>query len=97
MKRGQLTEKINRIAKNHIGREITQGELRLIPYIQYTLINSQRISSEHINGDERRILSKWRKEGFIDGGAFLMSVSKKFWDFMGEVLYEGYVIYEDNH
>jgi hypothetical protein len=89
--RGKLTQEINDIAKMMIGREISQVELRLIAYIQYVMMNEQRIDIAKINQEERKILSNWRKEGVIDGGASPMSITKPFWNFMCEVLFEGYV------
>ena len=66
--RGALTEEINKIAEKMIGRKITQTELRFIPYIQYVMLNSQKIEIPKINSEEREILEEWKKEGFIEGG-----------------------------
>lgn len=89
--RGMLTKEINEIAKRMIGREITQIELRLIPHIQYLITNEQKLNPNRINSDERTILKKWRSEGFFEGGMTGISITKKFWDFMCEILFEGYV------
>ena len=89
--RGVLTEKIKEISKRMIGREITQKELRLMPYVQYVMMNGQKIEPIKISPEEREILSNWRKEGFIEGGAGGLAISKSFWDLMSEVLFEGYV------
>ena len=42
--RGVLTEKVQEIAKKMIGREISRTELRLIPHIQYLMVNEQKIN-----------------------------------------------------
>jgi len=89
--RGILTKRANEIAKKMIGREITLTELRLIPYIQYVMLNEQKIKIEHINFEERKILSEWKTENFIEGGATGLAITKKFWDFMCEILFETYV------
>ena len=94
MGRGQLTDRANEIAQASLGRKITQQELRLLPYIQYCMMNEQTLRMEHISREEREILSKWREEGLIDGGASGLSITKDFWNFMSEILFETYVDYE---
>jgi len=93
--RGQLTDDINKVAKLMIGREISQTELRLIPYIQYVMVNERKLKIEHINAEERKILRKWKEEGYIEGGASGLAITKQWWDFMCEVLFLGYVGYDN--
>lgn len=90
--RGKLTEKIQEIAKKHLKREISQIELRLLPYIQYVMMNEQRLDIAKINSEEREILKKWKEEDLIEGGAGGLSICKDFWNFMNEVLWESYVV-----
>ena len=94
--RGMLTTDINKTAQLMIGRGITQRELRLVPYIQYVMCNDRKLKIEHINQEERKILQKWREEGHIKGGACGLAVTKQFWDFMCEVLFLGYVGYDND-
>lgn len=94
-KRGQLTKKIKSLATELLGKEITQVELRLMPYAQHCLMNSQIIDPNRINSAEREVLSDWRKRGFIDGGASGVDVTKEFWDALSAILWLGYVAYED--
>lgn len=89
--RGTLTKEINEIAFKIIGRKINQLELRLMPYIQYVMINEQKIDPRKINSEERKVLKKWKDEGFIEGGATGLAITKEFWDFMNEILFQGYV------
>lgn len=91
MSRGMLTEEVNKIAEDYIGRKIDQTELRLIPYIQYVMCNEQRLDPRKISPEERKILKKWREEGHIEGGASGLSITKVFWDFMCDILFEAYV------
>jgi len=91
MSRGMLTEEVNKIAEDIIHRKITQVELRLMPYIQYVMLNEQIIEPIKLNSDERNILQKWRDEGFIEGGASGLSITKDFYDFICEILFEAYV------
>lgn len=89
MDRGKYTEELH----NKYG--ISPEELRLIPYLQYLLVNHMPVDPNKISGEERRILSKWRDEGHI---TFSMTdpctSTKKFWDFISEILYETYVIHK---
>ncbi len=89
--RGQLTERIKLKSKELLGYEINQTELRLIPYIQYVMTNEQRIDPNHINKEEREILSKWRKAKHIEGGAAGLQITKEFWNIICEIIMLGYV------
>ncbi|HRW21576.1 MAG TPA: hypothetical protein P5509_06355 [Bacteroidales bacterium] len=90
-KRGQLTDRIREKSKELLGYEITQQELRLIPYLQYVIVNEQRINPNNINAEEREILSKWRKAGYIEGGASGLGMTKEFWNIITELIFLGYV------
>jgi len=90
-KRGALTEEIKTRSKELIGYEIDTTELRLIPYIHYVMVNEHRIDPRKINAEERKIMSRWRSAGHIDGGLSEMGITKEFWNFMNEILFLGYV------
>ena len=101
-KRGQLTNRIKEKSIKLFGYEMSQKELRLIPYIQYILVNEQKINIERINNEEMAILSKWVNIGYIlegvtCGGRPMMSygekviVTKEFWESINEILWLGYV------
>jgi len=91
MGRGQLNKEVQVLALDFLGREMTTTELRLLPYVQYVMMNSQRIDPEKCNGDDRKILALWRKAGHIEGGASGLAITKEFWIFMCEVLFYTYV------
>ena len=90
-KRGQLTDRIREKSNELLGYKITQQELRLLPYLQYQMVNEQRIDPNSINTDERKILSKWREAGHIEGGASGLGMTKEFWDIITELIFLGYV------
>jgi len=90
-KRGELTDKVQEVAEKLMGRKISVRELRLMPYIQYTMMNSQRIRYNHINQEERDVLSMWNEQGYVEGGDSDIFITKEFWDIMGEILFYGYV------
>lgn len=93
--RGQLTTLIKQRAQELLGYEISQTELRLIPYAHHTMLNSQAIDPCRINGEERAILGDWRERGFIEGGAAGMAITREFYDAMNELIWLGYVAYRE--
>lgn len=91
MARGSLSEKVKIKSKELFGEEITREELRLLPYIQYVMMNEQIIDTSRINGEERDILRKWKTAGYMEGGASGLAITKEFWDKMNEVLFIAYI------
>jgi hypothetical protein len=91
MGRGSLSRKCSDKSKEVLGREITLTELRLMPYIQYTMMNEQKLDPRKINQDEREVLSLWKKEGHIEGGITGLRITKNFWDAINEILWISYV------
>ena len=89
--RGQLTERIKVKSKELLGYEIGVRELRMMPYVQYTMVNSQKLDPNSVNQEERETLSKWRKDGHIEGGAGGMRITEKFWNIICEIIRLGYV------
>ena len=90
--RGMISKEVQEISKRMIGREINQEELRLLPYIQYVLMNEQYFDMRKLNAPEHDILSLWESEGFYFPSPTKIAVTKKFWDFMSEVLFQSYVL-----
>ena len=69
--RGQLTPRIKEKSKELLGYEMDRTELRLMAYLQYVMVNEQKIDPQRCNEDDRVILKKWRDAGHIDGGVSL--------------------------
>ena len=90
-KRGQLTERIKKKSLELLGYEMDQTELCLMPYIQYVMVNSQRIDSNRINVEEKAVLSKWRKAKHIEGGASGLAITPEFWNIICAIIMLGYV------
>lgn len=92
MSRGILTEDIKQISKKFLGREISQKELRLYPYIQFCLMNDRRLDPRRVDQEEREILSLLREEGHIEGGASYNSLgcTYAFWRYISRVLWLSY-------
>lgn len=90
-RRGQLTARIKQRSRELLGYEVDVIELRLMPYIQYVMVNDQRIDICKVNPGERAILSKWRAAGYIDGGAGGVGITREFWDIICDLCFLGYV------
>lgn len=89
--RGQITETIKAKSKELLGYEIDQKELRLMPYIQYVMMNEQRLDPNKISQEERAILRKWKDAGHVEGGASGLAITKEFWDILNQILWLGYI------
>lgn len=94
-KRGEITDSIQIMAKQFMGREICQTELRLMAYVDYVMKNSQKLEPRHMNGDDRKILRKWKDEGHCEGGASGLAITKEFYNAMQHLLWLGYVAYRE--
>lgn len=94
-RRGEFTPYIAEKMEQFLGRPGSKGLLRLIPYLQYQMVNDQKIDPNRINAEEREILSRLRADGHIEGGASGMTMTKPFWDFCCEILWISYVDHED--
>jgi len=90
-KRGQLNVVVVEVSRKFLGETMTTTELRLIPYLQYVMVNEQKLDPRKINEDERIILSKWKTRGLLEGGAGGMTITKEFWQFMCDILLVAYV------
>lgn len=89
--RGAITKRIKEKSRELLGYEIDKTELRLMAYVQYVMVNDQKIKIQHCNQDDRKILSKWREAGHMEGGASGMAITKHFWDAICEIVFLGYV------
>lgn len=89
--RGQLTEEVLNKSKEVLGREITTEELRLIPYVQYCLVNNSHLNFKRISPEEVKIIDDWNSSGWMNSKESNFSVTKEFWDNMNELLWISYV------
>ena len=96
--RGSLNEDVQAKAVELLGREISQTELRLMPYIQYRCLNNGELDPRHMNGDDRKVLAAWKKAGYVDGGisAGSLEVTEEFWNIINKILWIAYVVQMGN-
>lgn len=91
-KRGQLTAGVQATAVVRLGREITQTELRLLPYFHYALLNGRYLDPRKLNGEERRLIAEWEIEGRVKVvGDQILDCQRPFYDFINETLWLTYV------
>lgn len=91
--RGRISPEVQEAAVRMLGREITTRELRLIPYVQYVLVNDRRIERVKVNEEEIEILGRWESAGWITLDFVrdvTIEVTKEFWNAMHEILWAGY-------
>lgn len=94
MGRGMLTKDIQEKAKKFLNREITVSELRLYPYIQYQMMNEQMINFKCCNEEDYNILNKLCIEGHIKLNINKISITREFYDYINDVLFDSYVVRE---
>ena len=90
-RRGELTERVKDKAKELLGYDISQEELRLIPYIVYELTNGGTVDRAKMNLFEREVLKVWGEKGWFTKHGKNIAVTKEFWGMLNEILWLGYV------
>lgn len=92
-KRGMLTEEIKKCSNELLGYEIDTIELRLMPYLQYIVINDKLIDYRKINFNEKTILIKWEDLGFIkfNNDNEKVSITEEFWNIINKIIFIAYV------
>ena len=91
MPRGMLTQEIKDISKKFLGREIDQEELRLYPYLDYCLKNFNRYEQQKLSLEENKIMMQLCMEGHMKVTDKTVEVTKKFFDYLQEVLWISYI------
>ena len=94
MSRGVLTQEITNLSLELLGEEITTEQLRLLPYIQFCMMNSGYIDLTRINQSEWKCLFTWKANGnfdIVEDGKRIVSMTREFWDAMNAILYVAYI------
>ena len=90
--RGILTDNIQKKAKEFLKREITVKELRLYPYIDYSIKNNcQGWSFTKITPEEKEILDRLMDEKHLVYSPEKIIISRQFYDYMQNILALSYV------
>ena len=92
--RGMITDEIQSASKAVLGYKIGVIEFRLMPYVQYELMNGGLLMKRRMNQKEINVLKKWQKSGFVDLAedvhVYSISVTQDFWKAMNHLLWFGY-------
>jgi len=97
--RGMLTPSVQAVSKEFLGKELTIRQLRLFPYLYFTMVDDQIIESKRINGEEMATLEAWEDENYLllaphNQNIRIVEMSFRFWSFISEVLFLSYVYRE---
>lgn len=91
-RRGCLTEEFKREANEYLGRELSQTELRLYPYLCDCAINWSRVERVKTTEEEQEIMIVLEKEGrLVREYPSYMHPTKEFYMFMQRAIVECYV------
>lgn len=91
--RGMLTESIKQRAERYLGREFTQEELRLYPYLCYCAINDERVGRSRTTDAEQDIIQKLESEGrLLREYPSYMHPTRQFYMFMQDILVDTYIV-----
>ena len=90
MSRGQITDGVKKVSMGQLGYAIDTAELRLMPYLQYCMVNSEAMSERRMNDGDHKVLRKWKGKGFIDSAGLRPKLTKKFYVAIMEILCVAY-------
>lgn len=92
--RGCLDEQLAEKYEAILGHPMTVRELRLIPYLQYLVVNRQPWSIGKMRQSEVEICNEWQRRGWLLASSSApLRVSREFWDFMNDVLWDSYALH----
>jgi hypothetical protein len=93
MSRGQLTNELEQLALCKYGIKLTTVALRMMPYVQYRLLNHSNLDPSHLSTDDRAVWKEWKEAGYVTGGISKRSLgcTKEFWNTMSDLIWHGYM------
>ena len=96
--RGCITENFKKEAREYLGRDISQTELRLYPYLCDCAINWRGVERIKTTEEEQDIMRVLEKEGrLLREYPSYMHPTKEFYMFMQKALVECYVITAEDY
>lgn len=82
--------------KAETGLELDRDNLRLLPYIQYVLMNEQAFDRAKLSREEAKIIKDLRDAGCLGVRSNdKPQCTRSFWNCMNEILYHTYVEREE--
>lgn len=104
--RGMVNDDVHAYYKKETGRELITRELRLLPFIQYTVMNGGtiRFDRQAISYEELRILYSMDAEGLVvlkpaqeKPNVYELGMTDHFWPIINYVLLQTYVVKGVHH
>lgn len=94
--RGMLCESVINKSKEFLGREISQKELRLYPYLDYIWKNGGIIDYSKISYDEEDMISEMVENGYAEikkeaREKYGLYPTREFYDYVQDILADTYV------
>ncbi len=86
MARGVLTDEVKKVSEELFGYEFNKTQLRLLPYMMYTLMDCENLKREHINQEDKVELEKWEDAKEIYSPMEHFMISSSFYDAMCKIL-----------
>ena len=86
----KFIELINPMFQQMFGRNTSILELRLLPFLMYSLTD-QCIERSKLRSGERELLEEYQSKGFIVKNGTDIGCTKEFWNFISSVVYDSYV------
>lgn len=86
----EFVESMNPRFQQMFGRDTSLLEIRLLPYLMYSLTDQCMERSKLRNG-ERELLNEYQSKGFIVKNGTDIGCTKEFWNFISSVVYDSYV------
>lgn len=98
-RRGMVTDRAAAYYLAAVERELTVKELRLLPLINDTVLNSGKLPVRQVNAEEVAILKALSKAGWIVFqrdeiliGGYTLAISPAYWQHMNYVLFLTYAV-----
>lgn len=86
----EFVESMNPRFQQMLGRNTSVLELRLLPFLMYSLTD-QYMERGKIRSGERELLTEYQSKGFIVKNGAHIGCTKEFWNFISSVVYDFYV------
>lgn len=92
----EIKADLERKYKAETGLDLNRINLRLLPYVQYTLMNEGIFDRTKLSREESEIIKELHKAGCLrNRSKGKLQCTSTFWACMNEILYYTYVDYEE--
>lgn len=83
-------EHLNAKFQEILGRNANKTEIRLFPYLIYSLQDGE-IERKKLSEDERDLIKEYVSRGLMQKSSRQIACTKEFWNFITEITYDRYV------